>query len=266
MKKIILFLPALLALGACSRIETGEVGVRRGFDKTIQMEELPSGSFNQTIVGDVLKFPFKDVSVEVKDLTPLAADNSTVKDFDMSVIYSINPGAVAELYATKSRSFHADTEDGQTLLMYNYIYQLARTSAYKAARQFPSLKLGDNRAQIEQIVQSDIQHQLAAEGLAASITISQVMVKQILPADNIVESANALVQAENDTKRKAQEVQTAELEAKRIAALNANKGAIGYMNATANVTIAEAIKEGNVNTIIIPHDFKGIVNANNPSN
>jgi hypothetical protein len=102
--------------------------------------------------------------------------------------------------------------------------------------------------------------------LAASITISQVMVKQILPADNIVESANALVQAENDTKRKAQEVQTAELEAKRIAALNANKGAIGYMNATANVTIAEAIKEGNVNTIIIPHDFKGIVNANNPSN
>jgi hypothetical protein len=38
------------------------------------------------------------------------------------------------------------------------------------------------------------------------------------------------------------------------------------MNATANVTIAEAIKEGKVNTIIIPHDFKGIVNANNPSN
>jgi hypothetical protein len=33
------------------------------------------------------------------------------------------------------------------------------------------------------------------------------------------------------------------------------------MEATAIVTIAEAVKEGRVNTIVIPYDFKGIVNV-----
>ncbi len=83
---------------ACTRIETGEVGVRRSFDKTIETTELMPGSVNQTIFGDVMTFPTKDVQVDVSDLTPLASDNSTVADFDMAVIYSINPTSVAELY------------------------------------------------------------------------------------------------------------------------------------------------------------------------
>ena len=72
-----------------------------------------------------------------------------------------------------------------------------------------------------------------------------------------------LVQAQNENKRKTVEVSTAELEAQRISALNANAGATKYMEATALVTIAEAVKEGNVQTIVIPYDFKGIVNTGN---
>jgi hypothetical protein len=33
------------------------------------------------------------------------------------------------------------------------------------------------------------------------------------------------------------------------------------MEATALVTIAEAVQAGKVNTIIVPYDFKGIVNV-----
>jgi hypothetical protein len=91
----------------------------------------------------------------------------------------------------------------------------------------------------------------------------QVLVRQVKPAANIVQSANLLVQAQNEQKRKEVEVATAKLEAQRIAALNANAGATKYMEATAIVTIAEAVKEGKVNTIVIPYDFKGIVNAGN---
>ena len=73
MKKLLLLIP-FLGLGACTRIETGQVGIRQGFDKTIQTTELQPGSFNQTIIGNVLTFPVKGVSVDVSDLTPLAAD------------------------------------------------------------------------------------------------------------------------------------------------------------------------------------------------
>jgi regulator of protease activity HflC (stomatin/prohibitin superfamily) len=259
--KVVLLAGLMATTAACTRIETGEVGVRRAIDKTIETTELMPGSINQTLFGDVMTFPTKDVSVDVTDLTPLASDNSTVADFDMAVIYSINPGSVAELYIEKNRGFHADTEEGDVVLMYNYIRQLGRNAAYKVARRYESLKMADNRAEIEQLVRQEILAQLASEKLDGAISISQVLVRQIKPAANIVASANQLVQAQNAEKQKLVEVRTAKLEAERIAALNANAGATKYMEATALVTIAEAVKEGKVSTIIVPYDFKGIVNV-----
>lgn len=250
-----------VASAACTRVETGEVGVRRAFDKTIETTELMPGTVNQTIFGDVLTFPTKDVSVDITDMTPLAADNSTIADFDMSVIYSINPTSVAELYIEKNRGFHADTEEGDTLLMYNYIRQLGRNAAYKISRKYESLKMADNRAEIEQSVRLEIVNQLRAENLDGKIDISQVLVRQITPAGNIVASANALVQAQNEQKRKEVEVKTAKLEAERIAALNANKGATQYMAAMALQDIAEGVKNGKVQSVVVPYDFKGIINV-----
>lgn len=259
--KVAVLAGLMATVSACTRIETGEVGVRRSFDKTIETTELQPGSINQTLFGEVLTFPTKDVQVDVSDLTPLASDNSTVADFDMSVIYSINPTSAAEIYIEKNRGFHAETEEGDTLLMYNYIRQLGRNAAYKVARRYESLKMADNRAEIEQLVRQEIVASLAAEKLDGAISISQVLVRQVKPAANIVQSANLLVQAQNAEKQKQVEVRTAKLEAERIAALNANAGATKYMEATALVTIAEAIKEGKVQTIVVPYDFKGIVNV-----
>jgi len=179
----------------------------------------------------------------------------------MAIVYSVNPTAVAELYINKNRGFHAETEEGDTLLMYNYIRQLGRNAAYKVSRRYESLKMADNRAEIEQFVRQEINAQLVAENLDGSLNISQVLVRQILPADTIVASANALVRAQNEQKQKEVEVKTAKLEAERIAALNANAGATKYMEATAIVTIAEAVKDGKVNTIVVPYDFGGIVNV-----
>lgn len=259
--KLAVVLAAGSSLAACTRIETGEVGVRRSFDKTIETTELQPGTINQTIFGDVLTFPTKDVQVDINDLTPLASDNSTVADFDMSVIYSINPTSVAELYIEKNRGFHVDTEQGDTLLMYNYVRQLGRNAAYKVARRYESLKLADNRAEIEQLVRQEIVQQLAAEKLDGQIDVSQVLVRQVKPADNIVASANALVQAQNEQKRKEVEVKTAKLEAERISALNANKGATEYMAAMALQDIAEGVKNGKVQSVVVPYDFKGIINV-----
>lgn len=259
--KVAVLVGLMATASACTRIETGEVGVRRSFDKTIETTELQPGTVNQVIFGDVLTFPTKDVSVDITNLTPLASDNSTVADFDMSVIYSINPTSVAEIYIEKNRGFHMETEDGDTLLMYNYVRQLGRNAAYKVARKYESLKMADNRAEIEQLIRQEIVNQLAAEKLDGVIDVSQILVRQIKPAGNIVASANALVQAQNEQKRKEVEVATAKLEAQRISALNANKGATEYMAAMALQDIAEGVKNGKVNTVVVPYDFKGIINV-----
>jgi hypothetical protein len=249
---------AILATG-CTRIETGEVGIRVGFDKQVKQEELMPGSWNQILIGDVLTFSVKDVQVDVLDLTPLAADNSTVKDFDLAVIYSVNPSDVAEMWVDKNKSFHARSKDGDILLMYNYVYQIARNASYKAARKYESLKMADNRAQIEMEIRDEMIKALAAEKLDTSINVQQVLVRNIMPADNIIESANALVQAQNELKKKQVEVETAKKEAERIAALNANKGAVEYMQAMAMINISEGIRDGKVQTIVVPANFNALM-------
>lgn len=252
---------SVLALQGCVRIETGEVGLRRNFDKTFNMQELQPGSLNQTLVGDVVTFKVQEVAATVNDLHPQASDNSALADFDAQVIYSLNPAAVAELWTKESKSFHTVDSHNDVLLMNGYMVTLLRNAATKAVREYPSLKLGDNRSAIEAKIKQNIEEALQGRGLEKSLNVSQVQVTSMQPAQAILDSANALVKAENDLKQKTIEVQTAAKEAERIAALNSNSKAIEYMNAQAQLSIAEGIKNGKVHAVVVPYDFKGIVNV-----
>jgi hypothetical protein len=250
---------AVISLQACTRIETGEVGLRVGFDKQVKNEELLPGSFNQTIVGDVLTFPVKEVAVKVDDLSPQAKDNSTMKDFDVTVIYNINPTQIAEIYNTKNKSFHAQ-HNGDTYLMYNYIFNATRNAVYKSARKYEALEMGDNRAAIEQEVRELVTKTLADEKLENTITVTQVLVRQVIPADSVVQSANELVRAKNELKQKEVEVKTAKMEAERMQALsNQGSQSIAYMNAQAALNISEGIKQGKVQTIVVPSNMTGLM-------
>jgi regulator of protease activity HflC (stomatin/prohibitin superfamily) len=252
---------AVVTATGCTRIETGEVGVRIGFDKQIQPGELLPGSFNQVLIGDVLTFPIKDVNVSLENLTPVAKDNSTMKDLDAVVIYNINQSQVAELYSQKSKAFHA-ADRGDIYLMYNYIVQTARNAIYKAAREYEALDMADNRQMMEQKVREHIQRALAEEKLDGSLTITQVLIRNVQPADSVVASANELVRSKNELKQKEVEVKTAEAEARRMAALaNQSTQSIAYMQAQAMMNISEGIKNGKVHTIVVPQDFKGMVNV-----
>lgn len=260
MKKSVFAILALAVFATgCTRIETGEVGVRVGFDKQVKSGELLPGSFNQTIIGDVLTFPVKDVNVVLENMTPVAKDNSTMKDVDAVVVYNINPQQVAELYSTKNKSFHAEAK-GDTYVMYNYIVQNARNAIYKAARKYEALDMADNRENMETQIREEIQRNLAEEKLDGSITISQVLIRNVVPADSVVESANALVRSKNEYKQKEVEVQTAKKEAERMAALaNNSASSIAFMNAQAALNISEGIKNGKVQTIVVPANFNALM-------
>jgi regulator of protease activity HflC (stomatin/prohibitin superfamily) len=257
--KLSIVAAAVILATGCTRIETGEVGVRVGFDKQVQSGELLPGSFNQVLIGDVLTFPIKDVNVSLENMTPVAKDNSTMKDFDAVVVYNINPQQVSELYATKNKSFHAEFK-GDTYVMYNYIVQNARNAIYKAARKYEALDMADSRSEMEKFIQDEIVRNLAEEKLDGSIMISQVMVRNVVPADSVVASANELVKAKNELKQKEVEVKTAEAESRRMAALANNSGSsIAFMQAQAMLNISEGIKQGKVQTIVVPSNFNALM-------
>ena len=226
---------AVLATG-CTRIETGEVGLRVGFDKQVKTEELLPGSFNQTIIGDVITFPTKEITVKVEDMTPLAKDNSTMKDFDAMITYNINQSQVAEIYNSKNKSFHAK-HDGDVYLMYNYVFNATRNAIYKSARKYEALEMGDARQAMETEIKEQVIKTLAEEKLDGTIIISQVLIRNIVPADSVVASANELVKAKNEFKTEEVKVATAK---KRNESMQANPMAIPLLKAEAE---ADAIRE-----------------------
>jgi len=144
--------------------------------------------------------------------------------------------------------------------MYNYVVQNARNAIYKAARKYEALDMADNREPMEKFIQEEITRNLAEEKLDGTIMISQVLIRNVVPADSVVESANALVRAKNEYKQKEVEVQTAKKEAERMAALaNNSASSIAFMNAQAALNISEGIKNGKVQTIVVPANFNALM-------
>lgn len=252
---------AALAIAAtgCTRIETGEIGVRLNASKQIEGNELLPGSWNQTLIGSVLEFPVKDIVVALENRTPMTADNSALADFDITVVYSINPTSVAELYSTKSRSFHAEGRDG-TLLMYNYMTTLVNNASYKAIRQYKALEVADNRAKLEAEILAGVQEQLKAEKLDTALSLTVVQVRNVAPNADILKAATEYVRAQNELKIKETEVQIAKKESERMAALAQNsQQSIAYMQAQAALNISEGIKNGKVQTIVVPANFNALM-------
>jgi regulator of protease activity HflC (stomatin/prohibitin superfamily) len=261
MNKLIFLMVALITLSGCERIETGEVGLRVGFDKQVNTTELQPGSFNQTFIGSVLTFPVRDIALALDDMRPQTADNSTLDDMDITVIYSINPAAVGEIYTTKSRAFHARDDHNDILLMYNYLITVSRSAAYKAAAKHDALKMISARAEVEADTAKYITSALADEKLDTSLSITKVQVRNVQPAKNIIASANAVITAQNNLKAKQVEVDIAKKESERLTLLSSNPQNVRYMEAKALQDIAEGVKEGKVQSIVVPYDFRGIINV-----
>lgn len=173
---------ALSLTGCLTRIETGEVGVRVNVSKEVQGSELMPGSWNQTLVGDVLTFPTKDITVNLDNKTPMTSENTPLGDFDLTIVYSINPTSVAELYSTKSKAFHAyDEKERDTLLMYKYMLTLVNNASYKVVRGYSNLQAADNRQKIEDEIRNLVSEQLRSEKLDSALTLTVVQVRNILP-------------------------------------------------------------------------------------
>lgn len=260
MKKslITLIIAAVLAAG-CTRIETGEVGVRLNASKEIEGKEMLPGSWNQTLIGSVLEFPVRDIIININDKKYQTSDSAALADFDVTFVYSINPTSVSELYSTKSRAFHAEGKEG-TFLMYTYLETLVNNAAHKAVRAYAALEVADKREAIERAIYESVVEKLKAEKLDLSIVPGAVTVRSIMPNKEILASATRYVSAQNELRVKQTEVDIAKKESERMAALaNNSTASIAYMNAQAALNISEGIKNGKVQTIVVPSNMTGLM-------
>lgn len=127
-------------------------------------------------------------------------------------------------------------------------------------RNYKSLEVADNREKIQSEIKQSVLDQLKAEGLEHSLDIVAVQVRNVQPNSSILASATEYVNSQNAIKIKENEVKLAKLESERMQALSNNSASsIAFMQAQASLNISEAVKEGKVQTIIIPSNMTSLM-------
>lgn len=205
MKEILALLALALALGACSRIETGEVGLRKSFDGTVQQEVLGTG-FHQSLVGHVLVFSTREVLMPLKGLKPITADKLPMQDVDVQFTYKVEPASIPRLYVKYGQSYHLQDENGDIVPMLGMITQFVRSATSDAIAKYPALQVNDKRAEIVASIQADVAAKIKTEGLDKDITVGQIVFTNVSIPTSIVESTEQVVQAQNAAKAALQQV------------------------------------------------------------
>ena len=256
-KLFALMLIGIIVIG-CTRVDTGEVALRRDFNGTIESQLLLNG-FHQTIVGDVIVFAAKEILLS-EELKPASKDKSTLKNFDVNFTYIVETPAIFDFYTKYSMTAHLASEHHEIFPMGAFVKAIVRAAAYSAVAEYDALEVNNNRKTIEDRIKVLANEKLSNEGLGKKISINLVNIKNIQLADEIVASANMVSNVSNQLTAKRTEVQIANQEALRIKALAAQTDDkyTKLLNAQAAMRTADALYKAAENHSaiwVVPNNF-----------
>jgi regulator of protease activity HflC (stomatin/prohibitin superfamily) len=267
MKKVIAVLFFAIIASACGRIETGHVGVRTDFNKTIETTEVPPGWYG-AVFTNVDDFVVKEVEVSMNNLKPKAKDNLSLADLDISIFYTVNPTKVADLVVKYvGMSPKSEGWGGAYLPAFNLVERYTRGSVYDTVSEYDSLTIHTKRSDLERSIQEKIQRDLNNSD-PETFTITKVIVRQLLTDPTLEQSIQQAVRVQKDIEAKTQQVELAKAEAERV-----RVEALG--EAAANRIISESIDDRllrlrqieamrafaheGTHTVVMPSDTKSLV-------
>lgn len=211
MKYILIF--ALIALtAACGRIETGTIGVRTEFNRTIQLEEVPPG-FYFAFLASVSKYVTKETEVALNNLKPKAKDNLSLTDLDISIFYTVDPSKVADI-VVKYAGMSPILDDGYYYPGYGLVYRLSRGAVYDSIANYDSLTLHTKRSEIENDILKKIQDDLDNTD-SGTFQVTKVVIRQAITDPALEQSIQAAVKMQKQVEAKRNELELARAEAER---------------------------------------------------
>ncbi len=213
------FLLSIAALlGACSQIDTGNVGVERTLGKVSQ-EALPPGVYF-TLFKTVDEFTAKEVSFSLMDLTPKSRDNLTMKDVDIDIYYKTTPAAIPALYTKYQGDLVKHSQvvkdgTGDLVIAYSRVSREAREAVYKAIAQLEATTMHTKRTELAEMVRAGLQQELDANDKGA-FTVTAVNVRNLLTDPAIEAAIRQRAETDQAIEKKRKEIELAKAEAERL--------------------------------------------------
>lgn len=270
----VLVLMTLLA--SVGTIQTGNVGIRTTLGVMADQEVEPGVYVKWPLISTIQEHTAKDILLDIKDLTPKAKDNLSLRSLDVSVYYRVKATAVAELIAKYASQSSRHTE-GYYLPAYELVWRIARNAAYEEVAKLDSLVIHTQREQLGLAISKRMQEELDKNDKDVFV-VSRVVLRSVQTDPSIEQSIQQAVA--NQKKLEAMEVQTeiakreADIkitEARGIA--EANKIISGsltreYLQHEANMALMKFAEKGNASTVVLPAGMTvtPLINTPPPSN
>lgn len=188
--RTLLLLAFAALLGACTQIDTGNVGVERTLGK-VGTEAMPPGVYF-TLFKTVDEFTSKEVLFQLDNMTPKSRDNLTMQDMDIDVIYKVDGSRVPSLYAKYQGDIVKHSQvvkdgTGDLIVSHSRVVREAREAVYKAVASFDATTMHTRRTEITEAIRKTIQAELDAADKGA-FTITSVNVRNLV-VDKALEDA-----------------------------------------------------------------------------
>jgi regulator of protease activity HflC (stomatin/prohibitin superfamily) len=255
---------ALIAV-ACGRIETGNVGVRTDFNKTVETEEVAPGWYG-ALFTSVSEFTVKEIEVAMNDMRPKAKDNLSLADMDVSIFYKPNPELVADTYIKYSGM--SAVSNGVGFPAYTLIERFSRGAIYDTVAQYDSLTIHTKRNELEQAIGDRIQFDLD-KGDKGTFQITKVIVRQLVTDPALEKSIQQNVQVQKDTEAKEGQIKLARAEAERLRVEAEGQARANRLIADSitpqlvELRRIEAMKSfagAGTHTVVLPSDSRSMIN------
>lgn len=244
----------ILALGSFTTISTGENGLYVNYDGQVKKEVLTPG-IKLDGIGTIKVFNTRKITVTANDLRPKTQDNTIMKEMDVTVTYSINPNSLYEFYTGYDIANHGVSQDGQVLLMSNYISRLITSAVNQSVDEFPALKVNSSFGEIQDTIKINLSKSLANNQLDGKITIDSIIVGKADLPDTLVESVNRVVAAQSANKEQQVKTQTAQLKAEENKAL-ASTVTTQSLEYQRNEILKAAFANGSIQKMVIINGAK----------
>lgn len=201
----------LLALMSAYTVESGNVAVERTLGKIDHTEREQGLNLKMPLLTTAMEYSAKEITIDINDLQPKAADNLSLRDLDVSVFYRVPPNRISELMVKYAASA-VRGDDGVYMPAYGLVVREARSTIYEQVSEIDSLQLHKQRDLLQTEVRQSLQARLD-DSDPGDFMITRVVVRALNTDPSIEAAIREAVEAEKRLEAKQVQVEIAKKDA-----------------------------------------------------
>jgi hypothetical protein len=185
---LLVSLMSIALLSGCVRINEGNFGIVKSWDKTYQ--NTPAYGLTGAVLDDVTEVYGRERLLQIVDARPKDKENVMLQDLDLTISYIVDP--VKSIEFVRKRGDLKPAGDGVYVVGETYLQKDAKSVIGETVRKFYSEEILNTKRKVEEQFAKDLQQEVDTLYGAGVFKITEVKIANVIVADSIEERIQAV--------------------------------------------------------------------------